>query len=169
MTKTTGNIEIERKFLLNGDFRPFVTRSYRIVQGYLVAQIDCTVRIRIKSNKGYITVKGPANEKGFSRFEWEKEIGVEDARQLLQLCKEDVIDKTRHEVIFGNKTFEVDEFHANNEGLFIVELELQSEDDPFDTPSWLGKEITGDRRFYNAYLFEHPYQTWETDKCRTIE
>ena len=156
--------EIERKFKVAGDFLPYVSRSYRISQGYLSSVPERTVRIRIKGDRGYITVKGLTSESGMSRYEWEKEIPVEDAIDMLRLCEQGVIDKTRHivEVTDGNVTnvFEIDEFHAENEGLVIAEIELSSEDEEFLRPQWLGEEVTSDSRYYNSYLSAHPYKFW---------
>ena len=158
--QTTNNIEIERKFLVKGDFKPFVSGYYRITQGYLCAMPDRTVRIRIKGNKGFITIKGKSDENGLSRFEWEKEITTDDAVQLLRLCDVGVIDKIRYEVEFEGKTFEVDVFEGENEGLVLAELELMSEDELFAKPVWLGDEVTGDKRYYNSYLSQHPITIW---------
>ena len=154
------NIEIERKFLLTGDFMPFVSKEYSIRQGYMLTSADKTVRIRTKGEKGYITIKGKANDNGFSRFEWEKEISLNDAEQLLKLCDKNIIDKTRYEVVYEGKTFEVDVFHAANEGLVLAELELQTENEPYTAPDWLGREVTGDIRYYNSYLSKCPYRDW---------
>ena len=158
--QSTNNIEIERKFLVKGDFKPFVSGYYRITQGYLCAMPDRTVRIRIKGNKGFITIKGKSDENGLSRFEWEKEITTDDAVQLLRLCDVGVIDKIRYEVEFEGKTFEVDVFEGENEGLVLAELELHSEDELFAKPVWLGDEVTGDKRYYNSYLSQHPFTIW---------
>ena len=156
--------ETERKFKVTGDFHPYVSRSYRICQGYLSSVPERTVRIRIKGDRGFITVKGLTSESGMSRYEWEKEIPVEDAIDMLRLCEQGVIDKTRHivEVTDGNVTnvFEIDEFHADNEGLVIAEIELSSEDEEFLRPQWLGEEVTSDSRYYNSYLSAHPYKFW---------
>ena len=156
--------ETERKFKVTGDFHPYVSRSYRICQGYLSSVPERTVRIRIKGDRGYITVKGLTSESGMSRYEWEKEIPVEDAIDMLRLCEQGVIDKTRHivEVTDGNVTnvFEIDEFHGDNEGLVIAEIELSSEDEEFLRPQWLGEEVTSDSRYYNSYLSAHPYTLW---------
>lgn len=156
--------EIERKFKVAGDFLPYVSRSYRICQGYLSSVPERTVRIRIKGDRGFITVKGLTSESGMSRYEWEKEIPVEDAIDMLRLCEQGVIDKTRHivEVTDGNVTnvFEIDEFHADNEGLVIAEIELSSEDEEFLRPQWLGEDVTSDSRYYNSYLSAHPYKFW---------
>lgn len=152
--------EIERKFLVKGDFRPFVSKSTRIVQGYLSSVPERTVRVRIKGDKGYLTIKGIGNQSGASRFEWEKEISVEDADALLKICEPGVIDKVRHLVKNGDLTFEVDEFFGENQGLIIAEIELPSEDTPFDKPAWLGEEVTGDPRYYNSMLMKNPYTQW---------
>lgn len=153
-------IEIERKFLVKGDFKPFVVEQLTIKQGYLCNQPEKTVRIRWQNEQGYITIKGPANASGFSRFEWEKEISATEANQLLELCEKGVIYKIRHLVPYGGKTYEVDLFLGNNEGLIMAELELETEDEPFERPDWLGKEVTKDVRYYNAYLSQHPYSEW---------
>ncbi len=152
--------EIERKFLVKGDFRPFVSKSTRIVQGYLSSVPERTVRVRIKGDKGYLTIKGIGSQSGASRFEWEKEISVEDADALLKICEPGVIDKVRHLVKNGDLTFEVDEFFGENQGLVIAEIELPSEDTPFEKPSWLGEEVTGDPRYYNSMLMKNPYTRW---------
>lgn len=153
--------ETERKFKVTGDFRAGEREAYRITQGYLCTAPDRTVRIRIRDGKGFITIKGRGNSSGASRFEWEKEIPAAEARELLKLCEDGLIDKTRHLVDFGGHTFEVDEFHGENEGLVVAELELTSEDEHYSRPEWLGEEVTGDERYYNAYLSAHPFSAWE--------
>lgn len=153
-------MEIERKFLVDGDFMPFVKKSIRITQGYLSTAPGRTVRVRIKGDKGFLTIKGPASPSGLSRFEWEKEIPVTEAQDLLKLCENGVIDKTRHLVDAGRHTYEVDVFHGANEGLIIAEIELSAEDEAFIRPSWLGQEVTGDRRYYNSMLMKNPYKEW---------
>lgn len=157
------NIEIERKFLVKGDFLPFVSKQYHIVQGYLCAVPGRTVRVRVKAEKAFITVKGRPNEVGFSRFEWEKEIAVSDALEMIPLCEQGVIEKIRYEVIFDGRTFEVDVFEGENKGLVLAELELEKEDAHYTLPEWIGKEVTTDVRYYNSYLSQHPYPTWEED------
>ncbi|WP_338408899.1 CYTH domain-containing protein [uncultured Flavobacterium sp.] len=154
-------IEIERKFLVNSD--AFLNQSKRqneIIQGYLSSVAERTVRVRIRAGKGYITVKGIGNESGLSRMEWEKEIDLHEAKQLLLLCEKGVIAKTRYEIAYGNHVFEVDVFEGNNKGLTIAEVELDSETEYFEKPNWLGEEVTGDVRYYNSYLSKTPYMEW---------
>jgi adenylate cyclase len=154
--------EIERKFLVAGDFRPFISKSIRIRQGYLSVDPERTVRVRVKGEKGYITVKGMSSGGRFSRFEWEKEIAVPEAQELLLLCRPHLIDKIRHLVPVGHHTFEVDEFLGENAGLIVAEIELSSEEEVFEHPSWLGREVTQEEQYYNAGLATKPYGTWET-------
>jgi CYTH domain-containing protein len=154
-------IEIERKFLvLSNEFIKEAFSKKRIVQGYLNSHPDRTVRIRIKGDKGFLTIKGKGNETGTTRLEWEKEISVEDAEKLLLLCENGLIDKIRHEIQVGKHVFEVDIFSGENEGLIIAEVELETEDEKFKKPDWLGKEVTNDVRFYNAYISNHPFKSW---------
>jgi CYTH domain-containing protein len=151
--------EIERKFLVAGDFRGEVSGASRIIQGFLSSAPGRTVRVRLRDDKGYLTVKGPAQ--GLTRFEWEKEIPAAEAEQLLQLCEPGAIDKTRYLVPAADgHVWEVDEFHGDNAGLVVAEIELGSEDEPFDRPAWLGAEVTGDRRYYNSSLTHCPYKDW---------
>jgi adenylate cyclase len=154
-------IEIERKFLVRNDsFKKEAFAKNYIAQGYLSSVPERTVRVRIKSEKGFLTIKGASNDSGLSRFEWEKEIPISEAKSLLLLCEKGVIDKTRFEIKKGNHVFEVDEFYNDNEGLIIAEIELDSENDTFEIPDWLGKEVTGDIRYYNAYLSKNPFKNW---------
>ena len=153
-------LEIERKFLVKGDFMPDVISSSRIVQGYLASSPTASVRIRIYGEKGYMTVKGRMSESGMSRFEWEKELPADEALSLLRLCAGGVIDKVRHIVPFAGHNFEVDVFGGANEGLVLAEVELSSEDEAFEKPSWLGQEVTGDMRYHNSMLLKHPYKKW---------
>ena len=153
--------EIERKFLVKGDFMREAYAAVRVTQGFLSSVPERVVRIRIKGDKGYITIKGIGDASGVSRYEWEKEIPVDEAQELLLLCEPGVIDKTRYLIDAGEYTFEVDVFHGDNEGLVIAEIELPDEDAPFKHPSWLGREVTGDPRYYNVMLAKHPFKTWE--------
>ena len=153
--------EIERKFLVTSeDFKTSAFKQTRITQGYLSSVPERTVRIRIKGKAAYITIKGIGNDSGASRFEWEKEITVADAEELLKICEPGVIDKTRYEIKAGNYTFEVDEFHQENEGLVVAEVELKSESDQFEKPAWLGDEVTGDARYFNSMLMKYPFTKW---------
>ena len=152
-------LEIERKFLVREDFHKETVRAYRIIQGYISSDAGHTVRVRLRDRQGFLTIKGPSLDGGVSRFEWEKEISEDDAMQLLQLC-EVKIDKTRYLVPFAGHTFEVDEFYGDNLGLVIAEIELKSPDEPFEKPYWLGEEVTGDKKYYNAHLCRHPYKDW---------
>lgn len=152
--------EIERKFLVTGPFRHLATAETRIVQGYLSSVPERAVRVRIKGDKGYLTIKGIGGASGASRFEWERELPLAEADALLELCEPGVIDKVRYLVPAGSHTFEVDEFHGDNDGLVIAELELASEAEAFVRPEWLGAEVTGDARFYNAMLVKQPYRSW---------
>ncbi len=154
-------LEIERKFSVKStNFLANAKESYKITQGYLNTDKNRTVRIRIKGEKGFITVKGLSSADGLSRFEWEKEINIKDAEALLLLCEDFVIDKTRYLIPFDTIVFEVDVFEGANEGLVIAEVELETKDQQFDKPEWLGQELTGDERFYNAYLSNVPFTSW---------
>ena len=155
-------IEIERKFLVISDaFKDQAQQKFRIIQGFLNRNPERTVRVRLKDGKGMLTVKGLSSNDGLSRFEWEKEISKNDAKVLLEFCEKGVIDKLRYEVKVDNHVFEVDEFFGDNEGLVIAEVELQSEDETFSKPDWLGKEVTGDIKYYNSQLSKQPFNTWE--------
>ena len=153
-------LEIERKFLVKGDFRKDVAEAVHIVQGYISALPERTVRIRIRDNRGYITIKGMADSSGIVRYEWEKEIPLSEAKELLLLCEPVVIKKTRHIIKAGKHLFEVDEFHAENAGLIIAEIELSSADEKFRKPSWLGKEVTSESKYYNSSLSRKPFKDW---------
>lgn len=155
-------IEIERKFLIISDaYKVEAFKSTRIIQGFLNTDKERTVRVRLKGDKGFITVKGKSNNNGLSRFEWEKEISKPDAESLLKLCEKGIIDKTRYEVKVGKHIFEVDEFSGDNEGLTIAEVELNSEDESFIKPDWLGEEVTGQIKYYNSQLSKEPFNTWK--------
>lgn len=152
--------EIERKFLVTGEFKSLASRQTRIVQGYLNSVPERTVRVRIKGDKGYLTIKGIGNASGASRFEWEKEISLQEAEQLLAICEPGVIDKIRYLVPSGHHTFEVDEFFGENEGLTVAEVELNSEDEAFVKPTFIGEEVTGDSKYYNSMLMKNPFKKW---------
>lgn len=154
-------LEIERKFLVNSDaFRKDAFNKKKILQGFLSSVPERTVRVRIIGELGFVTVKGIGNASGTSRFEWEKKIKVSEALDLLKICEPGVINKTRYYVKSNNHTFEVDEFYHDNEGLIIAEIELTSEDESFENPIWLGKEVTGITKYYNSSLVKNPYRNW---------
>lgn len=158
-------LEIERKFLVSGDeFLAQCTDKSHIAQGYIPTAPGRTVRIRVRGEKGYVTIKGNSTDDGLSRYEWEKEIPVGEAMELMGLCGPGIIDKTRHLVPAGSHVFEVDVFHGENEGLVMAEVELSAPDEPFERPAWLGEEVTGDVRYYNKYLSKHPYSGWDAEK-----
>ena len=149
--------EIERKFLVTGDFKQEACDSFRLVQGYISTDPDRTVRVRNKGEQGFLTIKGRSSLDGLSRYEWEKEIPVSEAIELMSLCGAGVIDKTRYLVPYGGHIYEVDVFHGANEGLVLAEIELADEQEKFEKPSWLGEEVTGDVRYYNSMLSLHPF------------
>lgn len=156
--------EIERKFLVNSDaFKKEAYKKNRIKQGYISCNLERTVRVRIKGCKGFITIKGISNASGTSRYEWEKEIPVNEVEELMKICEPGIIDKTRYEVRVGKYIFEVDEFYGENQGLVVAEIELLSEDDAFEKPQWLDKEVTGDIKYYNSMLLKTPYTKWEKE------
>lgn len=154
-------LEIERKFLVrNDDYKRQAFSSSRIQQGYICSGHGRTVRVRIRGDRGYLTIKGPSDNAGISRYEFEKEITLDEAEHLMALCQPGRIDKTRYLVKSGSHTFEVDEFYGENQGLVVAEVELQSEDEPFEKPDFIGIEVTGDRRYYNAHLTRCPFSEW---------
>ncbi len=156
------NQEIERKFLVKGDFINFATNKYRITQGFLSSVPERTVRVRVQDDKAFLTIKGLGNKEGTTRFEWEKEISVSEAKELLEICEEGVIDKTRYVIpTKPNLFFEVDLFFGTNEGLIVAEIELPTANTFFEKPNWLGKEVTGDVRYYNSMLSKEPFNTWK--------
>lgn len=155
-------IEIERKFLVTSEaFKTEAERKNRIIQGFLNSNKERIVRIRLKGDQGFITIKGAPSEDGISRFEWEKEISKTEADALLQLCEKGVIDKIRHEVQIGNHLFEVDEFFGDNEGLIVAEVELNHASEIFQKPIWLGVEVTGEVKYYNSQLSKFPFKSWK--------
>ena len=154
-------VEIERKFLVVGDeYRRMAYSSDRIVQGYICRADGNSVRVRIRDGRGYLTIKGPSLDGGFSRYEWEREISLSEAEDLLLLCRDAKIDKRRYLVKCGNHTYEVDEFYGDNEGLVVAEIELSDKDEAFERPSFLGREVTGEARYYNGHLTRFPYKDW---------
>ncbi len=157
-------MEIERKFLVSGDdFRQLAYASDRIRQGYICSGHGRTVRVRLRGDRGYLTIKGSSADGGLSRYESEKEITREEAEQLFLLCEPGVIDKTRYLVKSpdGRHTFEVDEFYGDNEGLIMAEVELGAPDEPYEKPDFIGREVTGDHRYYNSHLRKNPYRLWK--------
>lgn len=152
--------EIERKFCVKGEFKSFAHKSTRIIQGYLSSVPERTVRVRQKGDSCFLTIKGISNASGMSRYEWEKEISKAEFEELILLCEPGVIDKTRYMIKSGDFEFEVDEFYGENEGLIIAEIELESENDAFEKPDWLGMEVTGNSLYYNSSLSKLPFTTW---------
>ncbi|ARN78262.1 adenylate cyclase [Nonlabens spongiae] len=152
--------EIERKFRIQDPSFLNGMVGTKIAQGYLSADPERAVRIRIKGDQGFITIKGKSNASGTTRFEWEKDIDSNEAQALLDLCNPAIISKTRYEVKHDGNTWEIDVFHGANEGLLIAEIELRDENQTFSKPDWLGEEITGDPRYYNSYISQNPFSTW---------
>jgi CYTH domain-containing protein len=154
-------LEIERKFLvLDDSYKHEAFSNSHIRQGYICSERGRTVRIRIRDEHAYITIKGPSLNGGLSRYEFEQEIPFVDGENLMSLCDPGIIDKTRWLVKSGRHTFEVDEFHGDNDGLVVAEVELASEDEPYEKPAFIGQEVTGDRRYYNSQLRRNPYKRW---------
>ena len=154
-------IEIERKFLVADDsYKAMAFHSDRIAQGYICRQGGNSTRVRVRGDKGFLTIKGASNDGGISRFEWEKEIPVGEAWELMKLCPTPIIDKTRFLVEYSGHTFEVDEFYGDNEGLVVAEVELSDVDEDFEKPLFLGEEVTGDGKYYNSSLSRFPYKCW---------
>ncbi len=155
-------LEIERKYLVESlDFINEAQSIKRITQGFLNTNPERTVRVRISGEEAFITVKGISNETGTTRMEWEQKIDLKGAQKLLQICEPGMIDKTRYDLLFHGNLFEVDVFHGENEGLIIAEVELSHENQPFETPYWLGEEVTGDVKYYNSELSKTPYKLWK--------
>lgn len=152
--------EIERKFLVTGDYKDQASSASHIIQGYISSIPERTVRIRIRNGKAYITIKGASGEEGRSRYEWEKEIPAEEGYELMNLCEPGSVDKTRYLIPYQEHVFEVDEFHGENSGLVMAEVELSSPDEEVTLPGFIGKEVTGDIRYYNSYLKKYPYNSW---------
>ncbi len=156
--------EIERKFLVKDDsYKQMASSFSHIIQGYICRTTGRTVRVRLRGEKAYLTIKGPSVDGGLSRYEWEHEIPGREALELMRLCERGVIDKIRYLVPYGGHTFEVDEFFGENEGLVMAEVELDAVDESFERPPFLGKEVTGDRRYYNSCLTASPYKDWKEE------
>ena len=154
-------IEIERKFLVkNETYKSESIKKQLITQGYLSSDPKRSVRIRVCEQNAFITIKGETSTSGTSRYEWEKEINIKDAKQLLLLCLDGIVTKIRHVIPFKNHTFEVDEFLKDNSGLVIAEIELSNENENFERPEWLGKEVTGIKKYYNSRLSQNAYVNW---------
>ena len=153
--------EIERKFLVKDDsFKELAFSFSRIAQGYICSTRGRTVRVRIRDDKGYLTIKGPAGENGLSRYEWETELPLAEAQELMKLCEPGMIDKVRYLVQCGKHVYEVDEFYGDNEGLVVAEIELSSEDESFEKPDFIGEGVTGIVKYYNSFLMKFPYSKW---------
>jgi CYTH domain-containing protein len=154
-------LEIERKFLVKGDdYKQQAYSHSHIQQGYICSSHGRTVRVRIRDERGFLTIKGPSGNGGLSRYEFEKEITLDEAEHLMRLCEPGIIDKTRWLVKSGRHTFEVDEFFGENEGLVMAEVELGAEDESYEKPDFIGQEVTGDRRYYNSHLRKNPFSVW---------
>jgi len=153
-------IEIERKFLVSGEFKQLALKQFQITQAYLSFDKDRTVRIRIQDDEAFLTIKGSGNKSGISRFEWEKEIDLTEAELLIHLAIGEPVDKIRYLIPFQGHLFEVDVFKGNNHGLILAEIELKSEDESFSKPNWLGREVTGIARFFNSSLAQYPFNQW---------
>ncbi|WP_028891740.1 CYTH domain-containing protein [Tenacibaculum sp. 47A_GOM-205m] len=154
-------VEIERKFLVKSEaFKEISFQKNYIKQGFLNSDKERVVRVRIKDDKGFLTIKGASNASGTTRFEWEKEIDKNEAKSLFNLCEKGIIEKYRYLVKVDNHTFEVDEFLGENNGLLIAEVELKNEDENFTKPEWLGEEVTGIAKYYNSNLSKHPFIRW---------
>jgi CYTH domain-containing protein len=155
-------VEIERKFLVRSEeFKTQASKKFKINQGFLNTHPERTVRIRIRGDQAFLTVKGKSSKNGLTRFEWEKEISVLEAEELMKLCEPGIIEKMRYLVEIKEYTFEIDEFFGENQGLIVAEIELNSENDTFEKPEWLGEEVTGEPRYYNSQLSKNPFINWK--------
>ena len=155
--------EIERKFLVVGEFKDQAYNSTHICQGYIASGNGRTVRVRIRDDKGYLTIKGPSTKAGLSRYEFEQEISLADAHDLMAICEPGIIDKRRYLIPYEGHTYEVDEFYGDNEGLVMAEVELGAVDEPYEKPDFIGPEVTGDKRFYNKHMLKYPFSLWRED------
>lgn len=155
--------EIERKFLVTGKFKHLAYNCTHIEQGYFATAPGRTVRVRIRGDKGYLTIKGPAVAEGLSRYEFETEVPLDDAHELMKLCVPGSVIKDRYLIKNGKHTIEVDEFFGDNEGLIMAEIEFEEENEEYEKPDFLGKEVTGDKHYYNKYMIAHPYKEWKDE------
>lgn len=154
-------LEIERKFLVNSDdYKLEATSKQHIAQGYLSSVPERTVRVRIRGESGFLTIKGKSNETGTTRYEWETEIPLHEAKQLMLLCEPGAVEKLRYMVPIGEHTYEIDEFLGDNAGLVLAEIELSNESEVFSKPVWLGSEVTQDQKYYNSQLLKNPFKKW---------
>lgn len=170
MSRPKINVEIERKFLVKAGFAPKGEKVDFIAQGYLSDDPARTVRVRLLNSLGILTIKGAGSDSGMSRFEWEQHgISEADAKALLAICLAGKIEKVRHSIRVGKHSYEVDVFQGENFGLILAEIELKREDEVFERPEWLGKEVTGDPRYYNSHLAKHPFSTWEKEGSEESE
>lgn len=158
-------MEIERKFLVRSNaYRQEARKAYHIRQGYISTGRGCTVRVRLRDDEAFLTIKAPSADGGLSRYEFEKAITLDEGEHLLQLCEPGIIDKTRYLVDCGEHVFEVDEFHGDNEGLVVAEVELHAADEHYEKPDFIGGEVTGDHRYYNSHLRRYPYVLWPKEQ-----
>jgi CYTH domain-containing protein len=153
--------EIERKFLVKGEFKHLALSSNYIVQGYLFADKSKSIRVRLRGDKGYITIKSTIENSTITRNEWEYEIPAPQVNEMLRICGSGIIEKTRYIVQYKNLLVEVDEFYGDNEGLVIAEIELAYEHQMFEKPDFLGDDVTDDPRYLNSELSKHPYCEWK--------
>lgn len=155
----SGPVEIERKFLVRSDEWREDAKGEPIFQGYLNSAKERTVRVRISGDKAFLTIKGPKVNLTCPEFEYE--IPVTEADQMLdELCEQPLLKKTRYKVLHDGKTWEVDKFHGDNEGLVVAEIELDSENETIKHPEWVGKEVTEDPKYFNSSLISKPFSTW---------
>lgn len=146
-------LEIERKYLVKGEYKHLATSFAKITQGYISIQKNNQVRVRIIDNKGFLTIKGGLQSDGVSRFEWEKEITIDESKLLLTICGDQIVEKVRYYVPFNDKIFEVDEFCGKNSGLVFCEIELNDINEHIELPDWVGDEVTGNMNYYNINMF----------------
>ena len=156
--------EIEHKYLVKGDFKSQASSVKRIVQGYISTDIARTVRVRICDNEGFLTIKGPTSADGLQRYEFEKKISPAEAEELIKLCLPGIIDKHRYLVPYGTHICEIDEFHGDNEGLIIAEIEVADKNEIIQLPPFIGQEVTGNIRYYNSMLQKRPYKDWDDEE-----